>query len=140
MVTEEVMEQTIAEYRGFKTTEDYYQRLNDSSEFRARLEAASCYRRFSPSSGSRSRRRPHFQELRLAHAIRCFPFRRAGSLPSGSVNNSKVKCSDRIPSDERDPAHSCARTPYLHAGCARLLRHKTVIEAHPQISGPHPAP
>ena len=40
MVTEEMMEQAIAEYRGFKTAEDYYQRLNDSSHFRARLEAA----------------------------------------------------------------------------------------------------
>jgi hypothetical protein len=40
MVTEEMMEQAIAEYRCFKTAEDYYQRVNDSSDFRARLEAA----------------------------------------------------------------------------------------------------
>ena len=38
--TDEQMDLAISEYRCFKTAEDYYQRLNDSSDFRARLEAA----------------------------------------------------------------------------------------------------
>jgi hypothetical protein len=39
-VTDEMMNAAVEEYRRFKTAEDYYQRLNDSSDFRARLEAA----------------------------------------------------------------------------------------------------
>jgi hypothetical protein len=40
VVTDEMMNAAVEEYRRFKTAEDYYQRLNDSSDFRARLEAA----------------------------------------------------------------------------------------------------